>query len=61
MDQDQQQRWGGGRWDSLKAGVAPEDVVPGLFDEHPIQRQNVEPNLDQNVLERSRAADQNRK
>lgn len=46
---------------SLEAGVTPQGVVPGLFDEHPIQRQNMEPNLDQNILEHSRAAHQDRK
>lgn len=36
---------------SLEAGMTPQDVVPGLFDEHPVHRENVKSDLDQNVLE----------
>lgn len=38
---------------SLKAGVTPQDVVPRLFDHHPVNRENVKSDLNQDVLERS--------
>lgn len=37
--------------DSLEAGVTPEDVVSGLFDQHPAHRENVQTHLDQDVLQ----------
>ena len=38
--------------DSLEAGVTSQDVVPRLFDHHPVHRQNMKSDLNQNVLER---------
>lgn len=43
---------------SLKAGMTPKNIVPGLFNEHSVERQHMEPNLDQNILEHNRPADQ---
>ena len=39
------------RFDSLEAGVTPQDVVPRLFDQHTVNGQHVEAHLKQNVLE----------
>ncbi|TNN27607.1 hypothetical protein EYF80_062247 [Liparis tanakae] len=43
--------------DSPEAGVASQDVAPGLPDQHPVDRQHVEPDLDQHVLERTSWSD----
>lgn len=43
---------------SLKAGMTSKNIVPGLFNEHSVERQHMEPNLDQNILEHNRPADQ---
>ncbi len=39
------------RLNSLEASVTSQDVVPRLFDQHPIHRENMESNLNENVLE----------
>jgi len=44
-----------GGLDSPEAGVASQDVVPGLPDQHPVDGQHVEPDLDEDVLERGPA------
>lgn len=38
----------------LKAGMAAEDVVSGVFDEHAVHRQDIEADLNKHVLRETR-------
>lgn len=43
--------------DSLEAGMTSQDVVPRLFDHHPVHREDVKSDLNQNVLQKQTSAD----